>query len=123
MWVLAWHLLETAIIRGWCLLQGNCEYGNEHNKHAVAVLKNGEIVSHLPCTISHFLHGIHDFALYKLLRISFWAYYLQILRVSTSNCLAAASFDVFGHLNRVVSAVVAGAIIATWILCHVPGIY
>ena len=26
----------------------NREYGNKHNEHAVAVIKDGEIVSHLP---------------------------------------------------------------------------
>ena len=30
----------------------NCEYSNEHNKHAIAVLNDGEIVGHLPGTIS-----------------------------------------------------------------------
>ena len=31
----------------------NCEDGNEHDEHAVAMLKDGEIGSHLPCIISH----------------------------------------------------------------------
>ena len=29
----------------------NCEYGNEHDEPTVAVLKDYEIVCHLPCTI------------------------------------------------------------------------
>ena len=29
-----------------------CKYSNEHDEHAVAVLNNGEIVGHLPPTIS-----------------------------------------------------------------------
>ena len=28
------------------------EYGNEHDQHTVTVLKDDEIVGHLPCTIS-----------------------------------------------------------------------
>ena len=32
----------------------HCEYGNEHNEHAVVVLRDGEIVGHLPRPISCF---------------------------------------------------------------------
>ena len=32
----------------WHLFPVNCEYGNKHDEHAVAVLKDGEIVGHLP---------------------------------------------------------------------------
>ena len=52
----AWALFLTkgaypACTRDQHLFSVNCEYGNEHNEHAVAVLKDGEIVGHFPRTI------------------------------------------------------------------------
>ena len=50
--VLTRHLLGVYLPGIYCLFSVNCEYGNEHNEHAVAVLKDGEIVTLTwPCTI------------------------------------------------------------------------
>ena len=45
----------------------NCEDGNEHDEHAIAVLKDGETVGHLPRKI----------LLFMVLSKAWWLYYLQ----------------------------------------------
>ena len=90
---------NPVFIRDQCLfpITCNCEYSNEHDEHAVAVLKDGEIVGHLPnlvYTMSLFSCRIRNFASYKLQNLYFWAHHSRILHEPTSNSLAAASFDV-----------------------------
>lgn len=94
------------------------QYGNEH---AVAVLKDNEIVDHLRTIFR--LAYIRNYASYKFLHFfSFRAHHSRIIRVSmTSNCYAAGLRHLFGHLHSVNAVyaflfdAIAAAIIATWI--------
>ena len=105
----------------------NCEYSNEHDEHAVAVLKDGEIVSRFtqPHTILlFFLHHIHNFVSYKLLHFFIFGHTTHESFMNLhQTVLQLPPLTYFSQLHSIVTVYVclhSMCNYCTWRLCHTP---
>ena len=112
-----------AFTRDQHLFTVNCEYSNEHNEHTLAVLSVTYLTLSQFCVFNVVFTISNPTSFFKYI---FGTPFVNPSWISIKLSCSCLYYRLFGHLHAVYAflfVTVAGIIIATWILCHVSGIY